>query len=283
MERSAIDTVIWDVDNTLWDWIAYASQTYPAMSELIAQESGIARERVEACMQTYYSEAETMESSWLVQGLDDLGLFEGIKLDRNALIKKLQQAFHRAKNRTLKPYGGIERALDHSKNRGIKNVILTDAPAFHAASRLRSLNMPQKAFEAMYAMEDSMIHRIPEGHYPRFNEGRYNLDIPVTRVSQEKPHSDLEFILSMTRQEIEQRVVIVGDNYNKDMALAQRYGCLGLHALWGQPTPEQLKVLERFAPRRVLGRNASLSQVDHASRNIVGLNDPREIPNALGW
>ncbi|MDH5596934.1 MAG: HAD family hydrolase [Candidatus Peregrinibacteria bacterium] len=283
MESNKIKTFVWDVDNTLWDWISYAARTYPAMSEIIAEEAGVERGLVEQCMQAYYTEAETMESSWLVQGLDKRGLFDGSDMDQGELIAKLQKSFHTNRERSLALYPGIEEVLEEATRRGIGHLILTDAPAFHAASRLRHLDVDQSHFRAMIAMEDSLVHKIPKEHHHRFEDGRYGLEIPVYRVGVEKPHTDLETALQMTREQIREQVCIIGDNGAKDMALAARYECVGLHAAWGRPQQENLNTLSRFAPTRVLRRSAETGFNAHSSDRIAEIYSPDSILQMMEW
>lgn len=277
--KREVRKIVWDVDNTLWDWVSYASKTYPAMCDLLTEEVGIKRERVATAMQTYYTQAQTMESSWLVQGLANQGL---PVIDRKALIAKLQKRFHSTRNKSLSLYEGITEVLEVADDKDVDNQILSDAPAFHAASRIRHLNVEQSLFQSMHALQDSAVIPIPQ-HYKDKDKEHYGLTFPVHTLKREKPHTNLEEVVGMTREEIARHVVVIGDNFKKDMALAARYGCLGIHAKWGEPTPEQIATLSQFSPQAVMQKNMSLGGEVSPTARIIRASEPRDILRILGW
>lgn len=281
MQRE-IKKIVWDVDNTLWDWVSYASKTYPAMCDLLAKEVGIDRDRIAEAMQTYYTQAQTVESSWLIQGLSNQGLFRGHSVDQQELIRKVQRRFHASRQNSLNLYEGITEVLEVADEKDVDNQILSDAPAFHAASRIRHLNVEQSLFQSMHALQDSVVIPIPH-HYKDKDKEHYGLGFPVHTLDHEKPHTDLEQVVGMTREQIQKHVVIIGDNRSKDMALAAKYGCLGIHARWGLPSDEQIEVLSRFAPRKVMQRNMAIHGEVSKSTRIIGASEPRDVLRILGW
>ncbi len=281
MERE-VKKIVWDVDNTLWDWASYATQIYPAMCEVISSEVGITREEVARAMQSYYTQARTVESSWLIQALDSGGLFMNHDVDLHDLIKKVQRRFHSTRTNSLSLYEGITEVLEVADEQDIDNQILSDAPAFHAASRIRYLNVQQSLFRSMHALDDSMQEMIPE-HYRDKDKEHYGLGFPVHTLEREKPHTDLEAVVGMTREEIKRHVVIVGDNFAKDMTLAAEYGCLGIHARWGEASAEQIEILKRFAPARIMKKNMSLGTKVSSTTRIIRASEPRDILRVLGW
>lgn len=282
MERE-IKKIVWDLDNTLWDWVAYATQIYPAMRDVIVMHTGATRERVTANMQAYYCEAETLESSWLVQGLAERQFFKQGSFDQEGLIADLQKIFHSTRAKSLNLYKGVTEVLETADEASVDNQVLTDAPAFHAASRFRHLKVQQSLFHSMHALADGMLRHLPDRHRDSSDGGRYGLYFPVYHTPKEKPHTDLEEVLGMTREEIRKHVVIVGDNFSKDMSLAARYGALGIHAGWGEASPEQLAVLSQFAPKKVMAKNMSLTTNAHSSTRIIRASEPKDIMTVLGW
>ena len=100
-------------------------------------------------------------------------------------------------------------------------------------------------------------------------------------LDKEKPHTDLEKILGKTREEIGREVAIIGDNFAKDMELAKRYDCLGIHAAYGAATADQIKRINKFAPARIANRNSSSSADAPDNSKIKVVNSPTEILTAL--
>lgn len=283
MIKPEINTLIWDLDNTLWDWVTFASKTYPAMRDVLMNATGATRERVTECMQNYYGRAETMESSWLVQDLRRQGLFCGTDDRQKELIDEVRTTFHSHRSKSLALYDGVPEVLKRAYEGGLDNLILSDAPACHAASRIKHLDLDQNFFREMYAMKDSVPEEVPEDFREKFNGGLYGLTFPVYHLDQEKPHSDLESLLVMDREEIRRHVAIIGDSYPKDMALAQRYECLGIYAAWGQHDPELIRIISQFAGRKITARNTSVATQLPDYDNLVRAEHPRDIPALLGW
>jgi phosphoglycolate phosphatase-like HAD superfamily hydrolase len=253
------------------------------MRDVLMRATGSSRERITTLMQNYYGRAETMESSWLVQDLHHQGVFKGIDLDRQKLITEVREAFHTSRNRSLALYEGIDSVLHLAYEQDINNIILSDAPACHAASRIKHLDVEQDYFTEMHAMKDSLPEEVPGDFHEKFDGGLYGLQFPVHHLDREKPHTDLESVLDLPRERFPEEVVIVGDSAAKDMQLAARYGCLGIHALWGCPDPAKIRTISEFASPRLLAKNSSVTASIPASARIIGVEHPTQIPALLGW
>ena len=135
----------------------------------------------------------------------------------------------------------------------------------------------------MYAMQDSLPGDVPPAFYHKYTKGRYGLSLPVTLLKDEKPHTDLTALLGMNEDELAAHVAVIGDNYNKDMALSARYGMLGIHARWGRASQEYMKIISEFSNGRVAERNASLNIPETDFPNVIPADHPRDIPFILGW
>lgn len=303
-EFGQITDIIWDGDNTLWDWMKYAVEAYEAMSQTIADETGKPEPEVAAAMKRYYTMMGTIEDERMIQGLEAEGFFRdvpGFNMDR--LIEKAQKIFTDVRDKNFHVYPGIYKVIKTVSGYGINNRILTDAPARQAKARLKHKRFGKKVIKHVNAMPSRDPDNLPEIFRRREREGKYDVDFDVTEIPWEKPHSNLEEILRMTRDQIRKHVVIIGDNDRKDMELVRRYGCRGIHAVYGETTEDLLKRLLRFAPERVAKKNSSVGG-ESAAKNlpstvenrieletpgdksaqglIVKVSDPREIFKVLG-
>ena len=101
-ENREIKEIIWDADNTIWNWVRYAARAYPKMAEVIADETGIPCEDVVANMKQYYTTVGTMESPWLIQGLEQMGFFKRARktININDLRLKAKTVFQYWRTRT---------------------------------------------------------------------------------------------------------------------------------------------------------------------------------------
>ncbi len=255
---SEISTVIWDGDNTLWDWMGYAVPAYEAMCEEIARIADTDFETTAAAMKAFYAEKGTLEDPRVIQGLNGAGFFNNVEnFDQDATISRVQGVFSRVRRANLHLYDGIEEPLQLIHGRGLKQILLTDAPEPQARARIRHANL-SLFFDSIHAMPGPDIRDLPT-HFQRSLTERANE--PITHIApNEKPHSDLESILDMTREQIARQVVMIGDNDAKDMGLARLYGCRGIHAAYGAANPADVARIQRFAPQRVAGRNMQLSK-----------------------
>jgi len=285
-EFGEITDVIWDGDNTIWDWVTYAVHAYEAMAQAIADHIGKPEPEVANAMKKFYTSVGTMEHEGLIQALELQKMFKDVpNYDRSVLIEKAQQAFSEARNKHLGLYPGVHSTFKKIAEQKIKNRILTDAPAFQAKMRIKRsrLNLFLHQVNAMPAAKIKLSPKFQD----RLDKGAYSVDFDITEIPTEKPHSNLEQILNMTRDQIRRNVVIIGDNDAKDMELVRRYGCRGIHAVYGESKPEMLQRLLRFAPERVAKRNVAVKALPilktQENKGVIAkVQDPKKILGILG-
>jgi phosphoglycolate phosphatase len=303
-EFGKIKHIVWDGDNTIWDWIAYAVPAYEAMAQTIADETGKPEPEVAAAMKEVYSEVGTMEYTGLIQYLNRKGFFKDLPgFDQDGMILKVQKVFSVVRRKNLHSYKGIYKTMKTIHEHGIHNRILTDAPAWQAMARIKKSRMGWM-LEPSYAMQTIKTPDLPAEFRRREQAGEYDVDFTVYETTDEKPYTDLEKILKMTREQIRKHVLIIGDNDQKDMALVRKYGCRGIHAAYGVPSKEMLDRLLRFAPEKIVRKNMATTGAETSSPTattasdanpstaataapnnqglIIKINNPREIMKVLG-
>ncbi len=295
-EFGAITDIIWDGDNTIWDWMKYAVEAYEAMALAIAEETGKSEPEVAAAMKKFYTKVGTIEDPGLIQDLTETGFFKDLpNFDQEKLILKAQKAFTRERKKHLKVYQGVHEVIKTAYEHGIKNRILTDAPAPQAAMRIKRSKI-NPYLTQVNAQPFRKTKDLPAKFQKREMRGVYNVDFDITEIPTEKPHTNLEEILQMTREQIRKHVVIIGDNDRKDMELVRLYGCRGIHAVYGEVEDAVLQRLLRFTPVRVAQRNVAMDQKTNGHTPqpgqlitnqppkglIVKVDDPREIMKVLG-
>ena len=281
-----ITDIIWDGDNTIWDWMKYAVTAYEAMAKAIAAETGKTEDEVSAAMKKFYTQAGTIEDERLIQGLTKAGFFEGIaNFDVNKIIEKAQQAFSNARRKNLHLYPEALQVFKTIHEHKIKNRILTDAPARQAKMRIARLKLAP-FLKQVNALPSNNDPDLPPIFRAREQAGKYKVNFKVTEIPTQKPHTNLEEILQMTRAQIRQHVVIIGDNDLKDMELVRLFGCRGIHATYGESTAENLQRLLKFAPERIAKKNSSTSTPTASTKKphqglIVKVKSPAEILRVL--
>lgn len=291
-EPREIKDIIWDADNTIWNWVRYAARAYQAMADCIIAETGLPEETVVSAMKSFYTVAGTLENAGLIQGLESQGLFKGVKdYDRNKLVAKVRKAFGDMRNRYLKKYAHIHDVMAKADKKGINNIIVTDAPGFHAVRRIIRSKI-QGLVKRAYAMPSADPSNLADDVKENVRSGHYSAPFEVIEMDIEKPDTNLEEVLRLENDKasnaeyIRNHVAIIGDNDAKDMALARKWGCLGIHALWGLPDAEDIAVLKKFSPASAAARNAPMVSIDQASavneKNIIRVAKPQDLDRILG-
>jgi phosphoglycolate phosphatase-like HAD superfamily hydrolase len=290
-EPREIKDIIWDADNTIWNWVRYAARAYQAMADCIVNETGLPESMIVLEMKKFYTGAGTLENASLVQGLEAQGLFRGVKsYDRNGLIAKIRLIFKDMRRRFLKKYPHVSEVMKKAQNKGINNIIVTDAPKFHAVRRIVRSKIG-KLIKRAYVMPDADASNLAEDVRENIRSGKYDVPFEVIEIDVEKPDTNLEVVLRLendkaTNEEyIRRHVAIVGDNDKKDMELARKWGCLGIHALWGLPDEDDIITLKKISPQSAAARNAPMTSKDQAppenEKNIVRVYKPEYLDKIL--
>ncbi|PIR55244.1 hypothetical protein COU74_02475 [Candidatus Peregrinibacteria bacterium CG10_big_fil_rev_8_21_14_0_10_36_19] len=269
--------VVWDGDNTIWGWLEYAVPAYEAMCREIGIIAGKSFEETAEAMKEVYTKAGTLEYEGLIQDLVTTGFFssvEGFNID--STIRRVQKSFSDVRRENLHVYPGVSAVMREIHNRGIKQIMLTDAPGGQADARLRRSRLGSYMDE-VFAMPTAEIKDIPDGFTRHFSG-----DGPrVNPLNEEKPHTDLENVLKMTRAEIAKHVAIIGDNRSKDMRLALLYECIGVHAAYGAADPDLVRRISVIAPPRVASRSMEIGGDELDENRIRTANKPTEILEQL--
>jgi len=267
-----IDTVVWDADNTLWDWIKMHLEGMRAMSQKISHITGASEAEVRASMARVYGQAGSFDYKPLVQEMDIVEEWAaGIQPEREKIRRVIDLAFavHTAytqsRNRTFSMYPGTVDVLDQLDKAGVSNVIVSDAPASKIIRRVKHFGI-EKYFRSIHGRPDALADEERQGgeenlkYYEntRREDGFYDTDVPVDVMhNQKKPNIYLFELLKKTTDEVADTVAVVGDNFDKDMGTANNNDCYGLFARYGAADVDSVSGLYAFAPPTVVTRNAT--------------------------
>ncbi len=266
----AVTALITDLDNTLYDWVAFVVPALEAMVESLATTTGRSRTEIVAALKLAYSEEETAEYAFVLQRS---GLYEqsGMGFDEflARVIEPARKVFAAERSLHLRLYPGVAETLGALKSRGLKIIGLTDAPAFPAQARLKKLGLDIH-FDALYALENYLPPTDAEGRFlldpeilARQRRGEYDAAFgkPVELAKgHEKPSPlgirKILFDFGLKPDE----AVMVGDNPAKDLAAAAATGVRALHAAYGSShAPELIARLHALTPGRLNARHRAAS------------------------
>lgn len=236
MARKIIDTLILDLDNTLFDWFAvwYASFK-PVYSEIIAV-SGKPVDEVEAAIRKVHQARRTSEYTFLIEETDVLADARGAGDIRDRFRDALELS-RRGRDQNLKLYPSVFPSLWELKKKGTKIVAYTESMGFYSAYRLKRFGL-DGVIDVLFSPTD---HEIPSGvsvdRLRRHPDEFYQLQVTEVRHTppgelKPNPRVLLDIIKDIGAKI--DRCAYVGDSLFKDVAMARDVGVLDVHAQFGE-------------------------------------------------
>jgi FMN phosphatase YigB (HAD superfamily) len=152
VSRPSISLVFTDLDNTLYDWVAWYSRAFYRMLDGAALRASVPRERLLGEMQKLYQVREGLEHpEALLHAPSIRTSFGDPARAREALAGVFASYYHQPDHRSgLRTYAGVRPTLQRWAAQGVIVVGHTEAPANHALARLRALGL-EHAFVALLA------------------------------------------------------------------------------------------------------------------------------------
>jgi FMN phosphatase YigB (HAD superfamily) len=237
MARKVVDTLIIDLDNTIFDWFAVWYASFKPIYDGVVARSGKSPEEVEAAIRAVHQKRRTSEYTFLLEELEilqELGSKEG---GVRALFHEEVEASRHARDHSLRLYPSVFRSLWDIKNAGTKIVAYTESMCFYSAYRLKRFGL-DGVIDVLFSPED---HDTPAGvsldRMRRLPDEFYELQVTQIRHTppgelKPNPRVLLDIISSIGAQK--ERCVYVGDSLFKDVAMARDVGVFDVHAQYGE-------------------------------------------------
>lgn len=282
-------TVVWDADNTLWDWTKMHIAGMYAMADEIARHTDRNVAEVKASMSRVYSKAGTFDHKPLVQNMDIVleweksfkSQDEGLKEFADLLLA-VHNVYTHARRSNFELFPEIKYILGYLHRGKIRQVIMSDAPVSRVVRRSKFFKI-DKFFSGIYARPDPTPEGKKVGDLSGYEEARkrhgyYDFKGVVSTIDdQRKPNINISKELKdpeypdMTELEASERVIVIGDNFKKDMGLASRNSCHGFWAKYGRPSDEERTQLVEFGDSDTVKRNADSSLTDEMALIIQSM------------
>ena len=136
--------LITDLDNTLYNWVDYFGPCFKAMVHVIAERTGVEKEKIIEDFRRVYHEHGSIEYSQAIQKLDLLKAMSNDDIE--TLIHTVRIVFGSVGRKMLKPYAGVLDTLSWATSSGILVIGSTNAPISLAESRLEQLRLSRFFF-----------------------------------------------------------------------------------------------------------------------------------------
>lgn len=226
--------LICDLDNTLYDWVAYFVPSFYAMVDKVVDLLGCDRERLLDDFREVHQRHHDSEHPFaLLETRTVIGYFKG--WERSKTAQALDPAFHAfnsARKKYLRLHPGVESTLEYIRQRGVRLVAHTDSQLFGVVVRLTRLNLAD-FFSRVYCRER------PQTGHPNLETGRTWLNsFPMHKVRELSKHQvkpDPAVLAEICNTEIVApcEAAYVGDSIARDILMAKKTGVFSIWAKYG--------------------------------------------------
>jgi phosphoglycolate phosphatase len=271
--KQRVSLAIFDLDNTLFDWVEMWYAMFSVKLAEVVRISGISEEVLKPEFHAIHQHHRTSEYPFAIQELPSLQRKHPGE-DLGKLYDEAMHAYYRARKKTLALYPGARETLVTLQQKGVKLVAYTESMAFYSARRLRDLDL-DLLLEVLYSPED---HQLPRNAKPeeirRYPAEHYQLRKTIhhhTPKGELKPNPD---VLRSILDDVgipKERAIYVGDSKMKDIAMANVVGVTSIWAEYGvaQNRPEY-KLLrdvthwtaEDVAREKAIAEGKGISEID---------------------
>ena len=238
--------LITDLDNTLYDWVSFYSQSFSAMAEELSKEINVPLDILLSEYKIIHQRFGNSEKPFATLELPSVISYFGTN-DKILLQKKLTRvfsAFSSKRNHTLKLYPTVRDTLNILRERGVKIVGHTESLEYNSLYRLYKLDVID-FFDHLYTIEDN--HNLHPN--PKNAKVISVKDDFIIRLSSadSKPNPKLLEHICLTENVDIKDAVYVGDSITKDISMAKSIGMKAVWARYGrQFAPELWEILVKI-------------------------------------
>ncbi|MGL9706818.1 HAD family hydrolase [Escherichia coli] len=238
--------LITDLDNTLYDWVSFYSQSFSAMAEELSKEINVPLDILLSEYKVIHQRFGNSEKPFATLELPSVISYFGAN-DKILLQKKLTRvfsAFSSKRNHTLKLYPTVRDTLNILRERGVKIVGHTESLEYNSLYRHYKLDVID-FFDHLYTIEDN--HNLHPN--PKNAKVISVKDDFIIRLSsaESKPNPKLLEHICLTENVDIKDAVYVGDSITKDISMAKSIGMKAVWARYGrQFAPELWEILVKI-------------------------------------
>lgn len=227
-----------DLDNTLYDWVAYFAPALRGMCRSLSEMTGIPSRTLFEELRVIFSKHGTVEYSFALQEMPSLiAMHPGASAaDLVARYRPAIDVFQHRRRAYLRPYPGVRDGIEILRQAGYEVFGVTESRQFQAENRLRQLRL-DRLLNGLCCVPDhavpdadtvAAIRRKSADHY----KSALRAVIPLPPGLRKPSPGVLDFVVSALRVDYES-CIYVGDSLTKDVAMAQHAGIYDCWAKYG--------------------------------------------------
>jgi len=230
--NSNLNTLITDLDNTLYDWVGFYSKAFTAMLDRLVVLLQVSREQLVMDFREVHRRSGSSEQPFAVLDLPSVKA-RFPQRTRQELVVELDDvlhAFNASRKDNLHLYPGVEEALKYLRARDVAIIAVTDAAMVNAYYRLWVLGIAP-LFTRIYVRDTTW-----QGHPNATRDEKLRPPAAVVRAlpsSLTKPDPRLlATVLELENVQPDQ-ACYVGDSIARDVLMAVRAGVKSAWARYG--------------------------------------------------
>ena len=228
-------TLVFDFDNTLYDWVEQWYQSFSAMLLELVRLSGIPETTLKAEIRKVFQRHHTTEYSFVIEEIPALQAAGHSNVSK--VFAPAIQAYQSARDEHLKLYDGVMDTLLELKRQGKVLVLFTESQTFYSMMRIKRFGL-DGIIDYMYTSEDSedgtadLIQR--SRSHPA---SRYQLTATIhksIRFGHLKPDPDILLQIISETGAATDSTLYIGDSLFKDILMGNQAGVTTAWAKYGQ-------------------------------------------------
>jgi phosphoglycolate phosphatase len=231
--KSPVATIITDLDNTLYDWVAMWGAAFNALLRVLVEKSGIDQAVIEAEARDVHRKFGTSEYSFLIESLPSLQQKHPGQ-DLTEVYGDAILAYRAARETSLRLYPTVMETLAVLKSKGCLVIGYTDSRAFYSAYRVRKLGL-DGILDFLFSPPD---HDLPGATSELRSQPPevYEFKKTVHRHTPEGEMKPNPAVLADIMRDVgatPKRTIYIGDSLMKDVLMAQEAGVIDVFAKYG--------------------------------------------------
>lgn len=224
--------IVFDADNTLYDFLRYFAPYFRSAVHIISKETGIDEDIVISELRKLYQRHGTVEYQFVWQ---ESNLIKNLEAEKFESLKKiLSIAARQVRSKNLVLYSGVKETLEKLFKADITCIALTNAPFYQIDQRFNHLNL-HKYFNSLLCAEGGTTSDIDAiAKYDRKRKSlksKYELFIELSKSDQKPSVKPYEIVRRFYKRH--DRFIAIGDSLEKDLRPARSAGFETMWAKYG--------------------------------------------------
>lgn len=229
-ERPKIDSLILDMDNTLYDWVAFFVPALYRMAEVAGTLLHVPTELVLQELRKVHRKYGNTEHPFalLETGLVQSAFPQATRKETHDALQPAFHAFNRERAAHLRLYPEVASTLAVVRAAGCRVFGHTEATVVNIEYRLLKLEIAD-FFDGVFASEwNGLSHPDRSGASKRFGQR-----VRVLPTTARKPNPEALRVLLDEIHAVPERTLYVGDSLSRDVQMANQVGVLAAWAEYG--------------------------------------------------